>query len=316
MALTIMKVPITGFELLWYRIEVDFAAWTFAQVAIVVVAGPLANCLLFTVAAISSGCIRFVTKSYPKYFYKVISWTGLFAVLDPFIVLFCDIVTQNFEHGDAFKFYDWFIHAGDNGIVGLYLSIFLIMSITIFTGYIWYRFMVGYYMNGRILDLYRRLSGTYKSFFIPMDHEVSIKYLQWVITRSKKKDNVIVSEKRLIRDKYGIQRNVNFIQILKVEKKMVKKNRLFFKDFDGSIIEVPQKKIFVRTKELKQLKKLHRDGGASVYGDVGADGDIDVPLLCKNTNYWVKNHRAIGTLKNEEEGVVPYPELEMGGDDI
>ena len=215
-----------------------------------------------------------------------------------------------------FKFYVWFEKAGDNGVVGAYLAVFMIMTLTIFTGYLWYRFMVGYYMNGRILDLYRRLSGTYKSFFIPMDHEVSIKYLQWVITRAKKANNVIVSEKRMIRDKYGIERLVNFIQIMKVDKKMLKKSRLFFKDFDGSIIEVPQKKIYVRTKELKQLKRLHRDGAASVYGEVGADGETDVPLLCKNTNAWIRNHRAVGTLKNEEEGVVPYPELEAGSQDI
>jgi len=37
--------------------------------------------------------------------------------------------------------------------------------------------MIGVYMNGRILDLYRRLSGSFKAFFVPFDHEVSIKYL-------------------------------------------------------------------------------------------------------------------------------------------
>ena len=103
---------------------------------------------------------------------------------------------------------------------------------------------------------------------------------------------------------------------MKVDKKMLKKSRLFFKDFDGSIIEVPQKKIYVRTKELKELKKLHKDGAASVYGEVGLDGENDIPQLCKNTNYWIRNHRAIGTLKNEEEGIVPYPELQAGGDEI
>ena len=257
-----------------------------------------------------------ILKSYPKYFYKVIAWTGLFAVLDPFIVLISDLCSQNFENGDMFKFYIWFEKAGDNGIVGIYLSVFMIMTLTIFTGYLWYRFMVGYYMNGRILDLYRRLSGTYKSFFIPMDHEVSIKYLQWVITRAKKNNNVIVSEKRRLFDKYGEKQIINFIQIMKVDKKMLKKSRLFFKDFDGSIIEVPQKKIFVRTKELKELKRLHKEGAASVYGEIGVDGEVDIPQLCKNTNHWIRNHRAVGALKNDEEGVVPYPELQAGAGDI
>ena len=145
--------------------------------AIIVAVGPLTNTLLFSLAALSSWLIRKTLKSYPMYFYKVVAWTGLFAVLDPFWVFFFDCVSQNFENGDMFKFYVWFEKAGDNGIVGAYLSIFMMLMLTIFTGYLWYVFMVRTYMNGRILDLYRRLSGTYKAFFIPMDHEVSMKYL-------------------------------------------------------------------------------------------------------------------------------------------
>ena len=95
--------------------------------------------------------------------------------------------------------------------MGAYLSLFLTLTLTIFTGYLWYRFMIGVYMNGRILDLYRRLSGSYKAFFVPFDHEVSLKYLQWVLTRAKKRDNVIFSETRKIRDKYGKEKPVNFI---------------------------------------------------------------------------------------------------------
>ena len=132
-------------------------------------------------------------------------------MLDPLIVLISDCASQNWVNGDYFKFYHWFVKAGDNGLVGAYLAFFMLMTLMILTGYLWYRFMVGVYMNGRILDLYRRLSGTFKTFFIPMDHEVSMKYLQWVITRAKKQNCVIMSEKREIRDKYGIERLVNFI---------------------------------------------------------------------------------------------------------
>ena len=153
------------------------AAWTFNQQAIIVAAGPIANLLLFLLAALSSGLIRKTIGSYPKYFYKVVSWTGLYAVLDPYIVLICDTVSQNYENGDFFKFYVWFKNSGDNGAVGVYLCVFMTSIITLITTYFWYRFMVGYYMNGRILDLYRRLSGNYKAFFVPMDHEVSMKYL-------------------------------------------------------------------------------------------------------------------------------------------
>lgn len=259
-----MDVPVTQFHLYWYRCDLVFAAWEFYQEAIIVAAGPISCLIVFLLAWMSALCIRKSCQSYPKYFYKVIAWTGLYATLDPWIVLILDICSQHWE-GDYFQFYIWFEKSGDSGIVGAYLTFFTIITLTMLTGYFFYRYMIGIYMNGRILDLYRRLSGNYKTFFIPFDHEISFKYLQWVIMRAKKNDCVVMSEKRNIKDKFGIYQDIYLLQIFKIEKQMLKMNRLFFKDFDGSIIEVPQKKIFVRTKELKHVKKLGLHGSATVY---------------------------------------------------
>ena len=85
-----MSGPITKFDLLWYRCELDFAAWEFYQVLMIVAAGPLANAIIFLVAYLSAKFIRKAFGTYPKYFYKVIAWTGVFAVLDPFFVLISD----------------------------------------------------------------------------------------------------------------------------------------------------------------------------------------------------------------------------------
>ena len=109
----------------------------------------------------------------------------------------------NWKNGDMFKFHIHFESLNESGVVGDYIAIFMIFTFTIGTGFLWYRYMIGFYMNGRVLDLYRRLSGQYKAFFIPIDNEVSLNYLKWVITRAKKNNNVIMSEKRPIRDKYG-----------------------------------------------------------------------------------------------------------------
>jgi hypothetical protein len=128
-------------------------------------------------------------------------------------------------------------------------------------------------MDGRILDLYRRLAGNYKAFFMPSDSEISVKYLQWVITRAKQKDCVIMSDKRKIMDKYGILRNVEYVQILKIEKDILKKNRLFFKDHDGSLIEVPQAKVTVKGGELRKIKKRAKDQGATLFGEHANDGE-------------------------------------------
>jgi len=115
-----------------------------------------------------------------------------------------------------------------------------------------------------------------------------------------------MSEKRPIRDKYGQDKIVNFIQIYKIENNMLKKNRVFFKDYDGSLIEVPTKKVFVKTKELRKILKASDDGDpdnglertyrgrdvneaviANTYGEF-----IEVPIkdLCENTRNFINAH--------------------------
>ena len=94
-ACKIMQVPITEFELKWYRCDITYAAWEFGQEAIIVAAGPIANTVLFSLAAFGSWLIRRTLQSYPKYFYKVVAWTGVFAILDPYFVLLSDCLAQN-----------------------------------------------------------------------------------------------------------------------------------------------------------------------------------------------------------------------------
>ena len=90
---------------------------------------------------------------------------------------------QHFETGDCMKFYQYFYKLEGSGATGVFLTIIILSTIMMFSGYCFYRYMVFTYMEGRILDLYRRLSGSYKDFFLPHDNEVSLKYLQWVLER-------------------------------------------------------------------------------------------------------------------------------------
>jgi hypothetical protein len=192
-------------------------------------------------------------------------WYGIYSVIDPPLTLFFDICSQDWD-GDMFKFYNYFEGLEGNGMTGVFITVFLIGAIMMFSGYFYYRYMVFIYMEGRILDLYRRLNGTFKSFFIPHDNEVSLKYLQWILERYRQKDCVIMSEMRILKDKYGTDRNINFINIYKIEEGQIMKNRLFFKDFDGSIIEVPQRKVILQTHELKKIRKEAGEGSAHLYG--------------------------------------------------
>lgn len=100
--------------------------------------------------------------------------------------------------------------------------------------------------------------------------------MRWVLTRAKKKDCIIHSERKTIYDKFGIDRLVNFIQLYKVEKvfvtsdqykQVIKRNRLFFKDYTGALNEVPQSKGVVKKHELVKLRKE--------LGHIDKEGNMD-----------------------------------------
>ena len=118
-------------------------------------------------------------------------------------------------------------------------------------------------MNGRILDLYKRLSGSMKSFFIPHDNEVSLKYVQWVLEKVKHKNFILKSSRQTVKDRKGKEREIQFIHVYKYDKNnCIHRSRLFVKDQDGSICEVPQAKILLREDEIQTLASDYNNGKA------------------------------------------------------
>jgi len=203
---------------------------------------------------------------------------GIYALLDPIITGAFDIARGNFENGDMFKIPNLYYDIYDSYAVGVFF-VAIIYGITIsLTFFLFQRWMIFHYMNGRILDLYRRLSAGFKDFFVPYDAEVSLKYLQWVINRAKRRNTVMMSERRLIKDKVGVTRTINFINILKITNGVLYRNRMFFKDFDGSIIEVPQRKSILRKRDLKRLARQGDKDNVNVYGD-GAYTDLTTLIM-------------------------------------
>lgn len=208
--LAIMDVPVTSYVAYWHRVELVYAPWEFYQDVFVVVAGAFSNTLVFIAMVAGSLLSRWCCGYYPKFWYKIVCWMGIYAVADPPLTFFFDTCSSAWD-SDFYKFYNYFLKLEGNGLAGIFITVFVILSIMMFSGYCFYRYMVFTYMDGRILDLYRRLSGTYKSFFIPHDNEISLKYLQWVLERYRQKNCVIMSELRVLKDKFGNDRNINFI---------------------------------------------------------------------------------------------------------
>jgi hypothetical protein len=228
--LTIMEVPVTRFEPNWHKIIIEYAAWNFMQEILVACFGIFSNTILFSFFIAFAYTSKKLCNCIPRMFYKVICWYGIMTILDPFLVLFIDAVGFYWD-GDYFRFYNYYYKKQANGLVGVYLTIFLIFAFTVLNGFLFYNYMIFIHMNGRILDLYKRLSGSMKSFFLPHDNEVSLKYVQWVVERAKKKKFILKSSKQTVRDRMGKERNIQFIHIYKYnDLNKIYRSRLFVKD--------------------------------------------------------------------------------------
>ena len=87
---------------------------------------------------------------------------------------------QDDWNGDAMKLWNYFHRAEGNGVIGVFLTLFMYIGLEGFAIFLMYNYLVFVHMNGRLIDVYTRLTGPEEGFFIPHDSEVSIRYLNWV----------------------------------------------------------------------------------------------------------------------------------------
>lgn len=102
-----------------------------------------------------------------------------------------------------------------------------------------------------------------------------------------------MSDAKKILDKYGIKRDVEYIKIYKIEKDLIKQNRMFFKDYDGTLIEVGTPKVFAKTKELRKIKKRSEEQLATLYGEHANDGFYLEKVLEKSMNRLKVNMQSV-----------------------
>lgn len=80
--------------------------------------------------------------------------------------------------GDAFKLYSRFLVEEGSGVVGIFLTCilyFVLISLSIFMVYY---YLLNIHMNGRMLDVYRRIHNHENDFFVPRDFEVTMSYVK------------------------------------------------------------------------------------------------------------------------------------------
>jgi hypothetical protein len=181
-----MRVPVFEFDVNLYRCSLQYSSdslTTTTEVGFVMM-GVCTNILVFVFFKLFAMLSQSMLRGFPDTASRFMLSYGIFTLLDPYIVLATDLFRSNWS-GDSFKLYSHFESTEGNGMSGIFLTVVITASMTVFMVFLLYTYLLHIHMNGRMLDVYYRLHGDESVFFVPDDMEISVRTLRWVIEQAK-----------------------------------------------------------------------------------------------------------------------------------
>lgn len=162
-----MNAPVIAIVLHWYKINIEYSYWFIGQEVAVIAFGTLSNTFVFLLLVWICHLSQKYIYCFPISFCKVIAWYGLATVFDFFLIAVIDFASQDWE-GDLFKLYNYYSKGdGGSGFVGFFLTFVIHIGLLIVNLFIFYNYIVFIHMDGRLSDIYMRISGKMSNFFIP-----------------------------------------------------------------------------------------------------------------------------------------------------
>ena len=121
----------------------------------------------------------------------MIAWYGIATVFDFFLISVIDFAVQDWD-GDLFKLYNYYSKTESSGFVGYFLTFIIHLGLLIVNLFIFYNYIVFIHLDGRLSDIYMRISGKERDFFIPEDCEISFNYLRHIYQLGEINNNRII----------------------------------------------------------------------------------------------------------------------------
>ncbi|XP_054622147.1 uncharacterized protein ofcc1 isoform X3 [Dunckerocampus dactyliophorus] len=188
-----IAVPVNKFQFHAHTVDLVYQSsllHTREELAMVVL-GPLTlNAVTFLLVLIRWGCQQ-IFGSLPSFTSKFIMAQGVWTVLHPLAVLAVDAVLGRLTYspdrpvGDAAKLFWHFRRVDQSGAAGVIITVFLyavifLLSITIVCIY-----LLRFHNDGRMLDVYQRLTAKEGTYFLPQDLELSNQELSYIVKKAE-----------------------------------------------------------------------------------------------------------------------------------
>jgi len=207
MLLKLCRVPLFGFKTGSLEIIIKYTSeniTTWLEVLLVSI-GQIANIVLL---AFFSFCCFLVSRGVgktPEVLSKFVLCFGVGTILDPILIFAVDIFHLNYDcslrsiecafdytsdacrcvTGDAFKLWFRMARVEASGVTGAFYTMVIYVFTTICAMIVFYLYVLHAHMDGRMLDLHKRIHGGVDQFFVPDDSEISLEELEYILNRAK-----------------------------------------------------------------------------------------------------------------------------------
>jgi hypothetical protein len=186
--LSVNNIPIIAFTPSYSSIVMSYptdnVSATFEMMMVLI--GPLFNMSLFVFMCIFAlAWQNSAFDAFPDSGSRFIACFGIMTLFDALLVLIVDLSTGN-SIGDAFKLFTYFAANEGSGVPGVVLTVLFYTFLFCISAIGYYQYLLYIHMNGRILDVYRRLRAPHDSLFAPDDLELSVRNLRYVLAQAKR----------------------------------------------------------------------------------------------------------------------------------
>ncbi|KAL0485723.1 hypothetical protein AKO1_003286, partial [Acrasis kona] len=182
----VAKAPYLTFEpnavIVWVQYERDWL--TFGHECGVVISGVLINMVVFAMFVFFIWVFQCVRVKVPGVGSRFVVLFGVNTLLDPLLILLVDLCYARWRDGDAFKLYWNSMRTEQHGVYGVLTTVMIYGWAFLLTSFLLYYFILYVFMNGQIIDIFRRLHGDEEKFYVPNDHQVSQAEMLFAVDKS------------------------------------------------------------------------------------------------------------------------------------
>ncbi|XP_051909950.1 uncharacterized protein ofcc1 [Hippocampus zosterae] len=188
-----IAVPVNKFRFHAYTVDLVYQSSLLhtREELVMVVVGPLTlNAVTFLLVLIRCGCQR-LFGSLPSFTSKLIMAQGVWTVLHPLAVLAVDAVLGHLSYepdrpvGDAAKLFWHFQRVERSGAAGVAVTVFLYAVIFLLSLTVLGVYLLRFHNNGRMLDIFQRLTAKEGAYFLPGDLELSNQELSYIVKKAE-----------------------------------------------------------------------------------------------------------------------------------